>query len=91
MATFANFRRSMNDIREEINIIVDLDAEQGRANSDGSNSFRLVMRQTKKVNLAVVDAYTKGKVSFSKDVLEGLSKSACLILNTPLPNHHILT
>lgn len=76
MVTFANIHRSMADLKDEINIIVDLDAEQGRAKSDGSNSFRFVMRQTKKVNLAVVDAYAKGKVQFSKDVLEGLSKSA---------------
>jgi eukaryotic translation initiation factor 2C len=71
--TFSNIHRSMMDMKGEANIIVDLDEEQGRPKSDGSNSFRLVVRRTKTVNLAVIEAYIKGKTSFSTDVLEGLT------------------
>lgn len=81
-----NTTRSMIDLKTEVNIIVDLDAEQQRPNSDGSNSFRLVMRRTKTVNLAVIEAYVKGKTSFSTDVLEGLSKST----STLIPTFHLL-
>lgn len=53
--------------------MVDLDAEQGRSGSRTPNMFRLVVRPTKKVNLAVIEEYIRGNGSMSKEVLEGLS------------------
>ncbi|KAI5302397.1 hypothetical protein KEM55_001127, partial [Ascosphaera atra] len=63
---------SLKALDKEVNINIDLDAEQGRTNSTGKNSFRLVVRPTKKVNLAVVEQYVKGNTTFTKDALEGL-------------------
>ncbi|KAK2754064.1 hypothetical protein FQN54_007233 [Arachnomyces sp. PD_36] len=74
---------SMIDLKQEVNVIVDLDAEQGRTRADGSNSFRMVVRRTKTVNLAVVEAYMQGKTSFSADVLEGLTFLDHLLRETP--------
>lgn len=55
---------------------VDLDAEEGRpARPAGiaTNVFRLVVRPTKTVNLAVVQEYLRGNTTMSKESLEGLS------------------
>ncbi|KAI5284242.1 hypothetical protein KEM52_002996, partial [Ascosphaera acerosa] len=55
-------------------INVDLDLEQRPDKpSKGRNVFRLVVRQTKTVNLAVVAEYVKGNTTFNKDALEGLN------------------
>lgn len=66
--------RSQKKLPGDLNVVVDLDAEQGRAPGRVPNTFRLVVRPTKSVNLQVVEEYVKGNTSFSKDALEGLSK-----------------
>ncbi|KAK2773705.1 hypothetical protein FQN52_004512 [Onygenales sp. PD_12] len=64
---------SLNKLSGDVNIVVDLDAEQGRPPSKTPNKFRLTVRPTKKVNLAIVEEYLRGNGSVSKDALEGLS------------------
>ena len=54
--------------------MVDLDAEQGRPAGRAPNTFRLVVRPTKTVNLAVLNAWLHGQTSVSEAVLEALSK-----------------
>ncbi|PGH18890.1 hypothetical protein AJ80_04308 [Polytolypa hystricis UAMH7299] len=56
----------------DINIMVDLNVEQGRPSAP-ANIFRLVVRPTKKLNLKVVDEYLKGNLSLADDAIEGLS------------------
>lgn len=65
--------RSLIRLPNDVNVMVDLDAEQGRSGSKTPNIFRLVVRPTKKVNLVVIEEYLRGNGSISKEVLEGLS------------------
>lgn len=66
----------MINYQDGLNTMVDLDAEAGRPNNGAPsrNTFRLVVRRTKSVNLAVLDAWLKGKTSFGEPVLEAMSK-----------------
>ena len=50
-----------------------LDAEQGRTGGRTPNAFRLVVRPTKTVNLAVLNAWLQGRAAFGESVLEALS------------------
>lgn len=53
--------------------MVDLDAEQGRPGGRTNNSFRLVVRLTKTVNLSVLHSWLSGQTSISDAVLEALN------------------
>jgi eukaryotic translation initiation factor 2C len=60
----------------ELNFTVDLDQEKGITPRPGrSNVHRVTIRRTKKLDLGLIDAYLKGKISFDNSVLEGISKS----------------
>lgn len=74
----------MNNYSNGLNIIVDLDAEQGRTGGRTSNAFRLVVRPTKTVNLAVLNAWLQGRAAFTEPVLEALSM--CPL--SSFPSHH---
>ncbi|KAF9891139.1 hypothetical protein FE257_005075 [Aspergillus nanangensis] len=64
---------SVNNYTNEINIVVDLDAEQNRPPGRSPNQFRLTVRQTKTVNLSVLHAWLAGQTSMSESVLESLN------------------
>lgn len=64
----------MNNYQDGLNVEVDLDVEQGRPSRTTKNSFRLVVRRTKAVNLAVLNAWLQGQTSMGEPVLEALSK-----------------
>ncbi|KAK9604061.1 Protein argonaute [Aspergillus fumigatus] len=66
---------SMNNYPTGLNVVVDLDMEQGRPAGKASNTFRLTVRPTKTVNLAVLNSWLTGRTSMSEAVLEALSKS----------------
>lgn len=66
--------RSLKEVRNEVNFLVDLDVEQGRNDSRQTNVFRVVVRPTKAVNLTVVQELLRGNKSMAGDALEGLSK-----------------
>lgn len=71
----------MNDYKHDLNVMVDLDAEQGRRpNTKTPNTFRLLVRRTKLVNLAVLNVWLSGKTSMSEAVLEALSRFSCPLL-----------
>ncbi|KLJ12793.1 hypothetical protein EMPG_12212 [Blastomyces silverae] len=74
---------SLDRLPNDVNVMVDLDAEQGRSGSKVPNIFRLVVRHTKKVNLAVIEEYLRGNGSISKEVLEGLSFLDHVLRETP--------
>ncbi|KAL1857831.1 Protein argonaute [Paecilomyces lecythidis] len=63
---------SIHNFENGLNVVVDLDAEQGRRVT-GKNQFRLVVRRTKTVNLAVLSSWLHGQASFSEDVNEALT------------------
>ncbi|KKY15039.1 putative eukaryotic translation initiation factor 2c [Phaeomoniella chlamydospora] len=60
--------------KPEISFVVDLDVEEGRRpNPNSKNSFRVTCRRTKKINLAVIEAFLANRLSFSNDVLEAFN------------------
>lgn len=65
----------MNNYESGLNVVVDLDAEQGRPpNPRSKNEFRLVVRKTKAVNLAVLNAWLNRQCDMNDSVLEALSE-----------------
>jgi eukaryotic translation initiation factor 2C len=69
----------MNNYPNGLNVVVDLDVEQGRPADRTSNTFRLTVRPTKTVNLAVLNSWLTGRTSMSEAVLEAMSKyTVCL-------------
>ena len=79
--------RSLQDIGD-LNFSVDLDAEKGIPPREGrSNSHRVSIRKTTVVNLAAVQAYLDGKMTFDNSVLQAISKLRCRVA----PKSMILT
>ncbi|KAI9370101.1 ribonuclease H-like domain-containing protein [Aspergillus egyptiacus] len=64
---------SMRHYPNGLNVMVDLDAEQGRSAGRTPNTFRLVVRPTRTVNLAVLSQWLHGKTSMQESVLEALN------------------
>lgn len=60
----------------DINLLVDLDQERNIIPKEGRtpNQHRVVIRKTSAVNLASVQAYLDGTISFDNTVLEGISE-----------------
>ncbi|KAL2831053.1 ribonuclease H-like domain-containing protein [Aspergillus cavernicola] len=58
---------------KDLNVMIDLDAEQGRAAGRTTNTFRLVVRQTRTVNLTVLNSWLRGQSSMQESVLEALN------------------
>ena len=76
--------RSMNLYKTEFNEEINLDVEEGRPVRKGiekdKNTFRLLVRHTRTVNLAVLNAWLSGQASFDDGVLEAMSKYSLLFL-----------
>lgn len=68
----------MNHYKTEFNEEINLDVEEGRPARTGKdkdkNTFRLLVRHTRTVNLAVLNAWLTGQASFDDGVLEAMSK-----------------
>lgn len=75
---------------QECQVTVDLDAEENRKPGKEPNTFRIVIRPTKTVNLVTIDAFLKGRADFSNDTLEALSKchTCDIILDFRSLTHH---
>ncbi|KAL3475026.1 Piwi domain-containing protein [Aspergillus californicus] len=69
-----------------VNIEIDLDAEQGRPPGKTPNIFRLVVRPTRTVNMAVLSAWLSGKTSMQESVLEALNFLDHVIREFPSKN-----
>jgi eukaryotic translation initiation factor 2C len=67
--------RCMQNYPNGLNVMVDLDAEQGRPAGRTPNTFRLVVRPTRTVNMAVLTSWLRGQTSMTEAVLEALSES----------------
>ncbi|EEH20043.2 hypothetical protein PABG_02302 [Paracoccidioides brasiliensis Pb03] len=74
---------SLVPINKEVNVMVDLDAEQGRSDSKIPNTFRLVVRQTKTVNLKALHAYLSGTCTASPEVFEAINFLDHVLRETP--------
>lgn len=75
MDCYSDMCRSGANIKE-MRILVDLDAEKGRPPRPGreADTCYCIIKQTKQVRLAVIDAYLKKQISFDNSVLEAISK-----------------
>ncbi|KAH9826384.1 putative argonaute family protein [Teratosphaeria destructans] len=67
--------KSFDDPRQEKRITIDMDKERGRAPKPDKEPthVRVVIRQTNRVRLDVLEAYMKGKISFDNAVLESIN------------------
>lgn len=75
---------SLDNKPGEINIVVDLDAEQGReARAGRENKHRAIIRQTTKVPLGAISAYLKGTLTFDNSVLQAINFLDHLLRYTP--------
>ncbi|QVM08605.1 hypothetical protein D8B26_003290 [Coccidioides posadasii str. Silveira] len=74
---------STNKLNQDVNVLIDLDAEAGRSGSNGKNVFRLVVRPTKKINLAVLDEYVRGTMPLKEDAQEAFNFLDHLLRETP--------
>lgn len=57
----------------ELNVEIDLDAESGRTGRS-SNVFRLLVRPTRVVNLAMINGWLQGQAAMDETVLESFSE-----------------
>ncbi|KAL4786184.1 Piwi domain-containing protein [Aspergillus varians] len=73
----------LHNYSDGLNVMVDLDAEQGRPAGRSPNTFRLVVRQTRTVNLAVLNSWLRGQVSMSEAVLEAFNFLDHVLRETP--------
>ncbi|PWY92461.1 eukaryotic translation initiation factor 2c [Aspergillus heteromorphus CBS 117.55] len=80
----------------EFNQFVDLDIEAGReggrVDKDGkvTNVFRLVVRPTRQVNLAVLNSWLQGRTSFEDPVLEALNFLDHVLREHPSSKFHAI-
>lgn len=64
----------MNKYDKEFNTVVDLDIVENRPGRSAKNAFRLVVRLTRTVNLAVINAWLTKQIDLNESVLEAFSK-----------------
>ncbi|KAF3491565.1 eukaryotic translation initiation factor 2c [Arthroderma uncinatum] len=74
---------SLTKLKHDLNIVVDLDAEQGRTGSKTSNAFRLVVRYTKTIGLAALAAAIRGNHNTDKEAGQCLTFFNHLLRETP--------
>jgi eukaryotic translation initiation factor 2C len=65
---------SGQNIEREVSVMVDLDAEQGRPPGRTSNTFRVVIRKTKVLNISLIQAYFNGQIQMGTEILEAISE-----------------
>jgi eukaryotic translation initiation factor 2C len=64
---------SGQNIEREVSVMVDLDAEEGRRPGRSSNSFRIVIRKTKVLDISVIRAYFNRQIQMGTEILEAIS------------------
>jgi eukaryotic translation initiation factor 2C len=65
---------SGQDMERDISVMVDLDAEEGRPAGRTSNTFRLMIRKAKTLDLSLIRAYFNRQIQMGPEILEGISK-----------------
>jgi eukaryotic translation initiation factor 2C len=75
----------------EIRIMVDLDAEDGRAPGRTPNVFRLSIQRTKQLDISVIASYLDGRVQFGTPVLEAVNFLDHLLREGPAQNDRFIS
>jgi eukaryotic translation initiation factor 2C len=65
---------SGQNIEREIHVTADLDADEGRPPGRTSNTFRIVIRKAKVLDLSLIRAYFNKQIQMGPEILEGISK-----------------
>jgi eukaryotic translation initiation factor 2C len=68
---------SGQNLDRDIHVLVDLDAEEGRPAGRTSNTFRIVIRKAKTLDLSMIKAYLNRQIQMGPEILEGISKFSC--------------
>jgi N-terminal domain of argonaute len=68
---------SGQNIEREIHVMADLDAEEGRPPGRTSNTFRIVIRKAKALDLSLIRAYFNKQIQMGPEILEAISKFVC--------------
>lgn len=71
---------SSQNIERDIHIMVDLDAEEGRPPGRTANTFRVVIRKAKVLDLSLIRAYFARQIQMGPEILEAISKLRQLVL-----------
>ena len=85
---------SATQMDDQMSLMIDLDAEEGRPARPGSsrppNTFRLVIRKTKTLDISIVQQYLDGRVTMSASVLESLSFLDHMLREGPAQNNQLV-
>ena len=78
------------DYKQDVRVTIDLDAEEGRPPGKRSNKFTLLIRKTKTLNMAVIQAYLNGQMAMSAEVMEGVGFLDHLLREGPSRNKRFI-
>ena len=70
----------------EIRKMVDLDVEDGRQGGREDNTFRLAIKQTKRLDISVIQSHLEGKIGFGVPVLEAINFCDHVLREGPTQN-----
>lgn len=73
---------SSNSLPETL-IMVNLDAEKGRRPRENPDSVFVVIRPSKVIRMAVIEAFLQRQMSFDKSILEAISKLTQMFISNP--------
>lgn len=65
---------SGQNIERDISVMVDLDVEEGRPAGRSSNTFRIMIRKSKALDLSLIRAYFARQIQMGPEILEAISK-----------------
>lgn len=75
----------------EIRLMVDLDTEDNRPSRGGRNTFRLVIKKTREMDISVVQQYLNGTIEFGIQVAEAINFMDHLLREGPSSSPQFLT
>lgn len=70
---------------------VDLDQESGRRPGKTPNTFRMVIRRTKTVDVSQIQYFLNGRAAFTNNILEAINFLDHLLRETPTTNPNFIT
>ena len=80
---------SLKDLNE-IRIMIDLDAEEGRPSRGDRNTFRVRINKTKKLDVNIIQSFLDGRISMDVAVLETISFLDHLLREGPSLNPRLV-
>jgi eukaryotic translation initiation factor 2C len=79
---------SGQNIEGEIHVTADLDAEEGRPAGRTSNTFRIVIRKAKVLDLSMIRAYFNKQIQMGPEILEAISKFVWTLFGNTIIGSH---